>query len=117
MAQDHWAHFDYRKNISLIGLVQNRGNKEVIAVGTYVGGDGGWAEVAFVVREDFQRMGIATYLLEKIEAIARKNSFKGFNANVLARNPGMLHVFKKRYPNAVIIRKMDEVNVRMPFGG
>ena len=116
MAQDHWAGQDYRKSISLIGLVQNRGNKEIMAVGTYAGEDGEYAEVAFVVREDFQGMGVASYLLEKIEAIARKNGFKGFTATVLAQNSGMLHVFHKRYPNAVITREMGEVNVLMDFG-
>lgn len=117
MAQEHWAGLDYRKSISLIGLVQNRGNKEIMAVGTYAGEDGEYAEVAFVVREDFQGMGVASYLLEKIEAIARKNGFKGFTATVLAQNPSMLHVFHKRYPNAVINREMGEVNIVMDFGG
>lgn len=115
MAQEHWAGLDYRKNVSLIGLVQNRGNNEIMAIGTYVEEPDERAEVAFVVREDFQGMGIATYLLEKIEAIARKNGFRGFTASVLAQNPGMLRVFHKRYPNAVIRQDMSEVHVLMDF--
>jgi len=115
MAQEHWAGLDYRKNVSLVGLVQNRGNNEIIAIGTYVEEVDGRAEVAFVVREDFQGMGIATYLLEKIEAIARKNGFKGFTASVLAQNHGMLRVFHKRYPGAAIRQEMNELHILMDF--
>ena len=115
MAQDHWAGLDYRKNISLIGLVQNRGNNEIMAVGTYVEAEDDRAEVAFVVREDFQGMGIASYLLEKVEAIARQNGFKGFTATILPQNTGMLHVFQKRYPGAVIHQRFGEVTVQMDF--
>lgn len=116
MAQDHWSGLDYRRNVSLIGLVQNRGNNEIMAVGTYVEAEDARAEVAFVVREDFQGMGIATYLLEKIEAIARKNGFQGFMATVLPQNRAMLHVFQKRYPDAEILREFGELIVRMDFG-
>ena len=30
MAQAHWAELDYRKNITLVGLVRNKGNKETL---------------------------------------------------------------------------------------
>jgi SAM-dependent MidA family methyltransferase len=45
-------------------------------------------------------MGIASYLLADLERIARENHFKSFSATVLRENSAMLHVFKKRYPNA-----------------
>ncbi len=115
MAQEHWAGLDYRRNMSLIGLVQNRGNKEIMAIGTYVEEADGRAEIAFVVREDFQGMGVASDLLEKIEAIARKNGFTGFTATVLAQNAGMRHIFHKRYPKAVITQEMGEIRFVMDF--
>jgi hypothetical protein len=50
MAQEHWAELDYRKNISFIGLVRNKGNKEIVAIGSYMESEENRAEVAFVVR-------------------------------------------------------------------
>ena len=98
MAQQQWASVDYRKNVSLVGLIQFRGHKEIVAIGSYADDTGGRAEVAFVVREDFQGMGIASLMLRQLEMIARVNDFKGFIASVLCENAAMQHVFKKCYP-------------------
>jgi acyl-CoA hydrolase/GNAT superfamily N-acetyltransferase len=99
MAQQQWASVDYRKNVSLVGLVQSRGHKEIVAIGSYADDENDRAEVAFVVREDYQGMGISSLLLTRLEVIAVENGFKGFTATVLRENGAMLHVFKKRYPH------------------
>ncbi len=97
--QRHWSHIDYRKNTSIIGLAQRGGHKEIVAIGSYAMESEQRAEVAFVVREDCQGQGIASYLLEVLERIARENGYTSFSANVLSENTAMLHVFKKRYPH------------------
>jgi GNAT superfamily N-acetyltransferase len=103
MAQKQWASIDYHENISLIGLAQVGGHKEIMAIGSYAKESEGRAEVAFVVREDFQGQGMASFLLTALENIARENGFNGFCATVLRENSAMIHVFKKRYPNSKII--------------
>ena len=116
MLQKQWAVVDYRKNMSLIGLVRQKGRKEFMAIGSYAQSDEkDTAEVAFVVREDFQNMGITSYLLEALEQIAKENDYKRFSATVLAENTAMLHIFKKRYKNAVLSRNGNEVTVIMDF--
>jgi acyl-CoA hydrolase/GNAT superfamily N-acetyltransferase len=99
VVQKHWASVDYHKNMSIIGLVPIEGHKEIIAIGTYAYEKDRRAEVAFVVREDFQGMGIASYLLTVLEKIAKENNYTHFSASVLRENKAMLQVFKKRYPN------------------
>ncbi|MCJ8500054.1 bifunctional acetyl-CoA hydrolase/transferase family protein/GNAT family N-acetyltransferase [Desulfatitalea alkaliphila] len=101
-AQQQWSSVDYRKNMSIIGLVQKGGHQEIVAIGTYADDGNGRAEVAFVVREDFQGQGVTSHLLPQLEAIAKENGFRGFVATVLRENQAMLHVFKKRYPHATI---------------
>jgi acyl-CoA hydrolase/RimJ/RimL family protein N-acetyltransferase len=113
MAQAHWAKLDYRKNISLVGLVRKKGNKEIVAIGTYAGLDQDQAEVAFVVREDFQGMGIATYLLKALEKVAIQNGFKCFYASILPENQAMLHVFTKTYSQARVEHKENEIRICM----
>ena len=99
VVQKQWASVDYRKNMSIIGLVQKRGHKEIIAIGTYAYDREQVAEIAFVVREDYQSMGIASYLLAVLEQIAKENNYLRFQASVLRENRAMIQVFKKRYPN------------------
>jgi acyl-CoA hydrolase/RimJ/RimL family protein N-acetyltransferase len=99
IAQKQWASVDYRKNVSLVGLIQSRGHKEIIGIGSYADDGAGRAEVAFVVREDFQGMGIGTLMLRQLEVIALENGFKGFSASVLCENAAMLSVFRKCYPD------------------
>jgi acyl-CoA hydrolase len=102
VVQKQWSSVDYHKNMSILGLVQKGGHKEIMAIGSYAQDSDDRAEVAFVVREDFQNRGIASYLLEILEKIARENQYKGFCATVLRENSAMISVFKNRFPKAKI---------------
>ena len=116
VVQQQWASVDYRKNISMIGLVRIGGHQEIVAIGSYADESDTEAEVAFVVREDFQGMGIASYLLADLERIAKENNFKAFSATVLRENTAMLHVFRKRYPNAKTkVSGGSDVTIGMDF--
>jgi acyl-CoA hydrolase/GNAT superfamily N-acetyltransferase len=116
VVQKQWASVDYRRNMSIIGLVQKGGHKEIMAIGSYAEFDDRRAEVAFVVQEEFQNMGIASHLMEILENIAKENNYKGFTAMVLIENAAMIHVFKKRYPNANVSFGGDgQVTIDMEF--
>ena len=116
VVQKQWSSVDYHKNMSIIGRVQKGGHKEIMAIGSYAADDDGCAEVAFVVREDFQGMGIASYLIEILEKIAKENHYTRFSASVLRENAAMIHVFKKRYPNAKIsVSSGSDLLIRMDF--
>jgi acyl-CoA hydrolase/GNAT superfamily N-acetyltransferase len=116
VVQKQWASLDYRQNISIIGLTQKGGHKEIIAIGSYAKEEEHRAEVAFVVREDYQGMGVGSYLLDLLERIAKQNGYSAFGATVLRENANMLRVFKKRYPNAKIkFSAGSEVQVQMDF--
>jgi acyl-CoA hydrolase/ribosomal protein S18 acetylase RimI-like enzyme len=115
VAQRQWASVDYRKNMSVIGLVQTRGRKEIMAIGSYAEESESCAEVAFVVREDFQGMGIGGFLLAFLEGIAIENGYRSFSASVLRENTAMIRVFKKRYPNAKTSFSGGDLSILMEF--
>ena len=118
VVQKQWSSVDYHKNMSIIGLVQKGGHKEIMAIGSYAEENDSSAEVAFVVREDFQSKGIASYLLEILEKIAIENNYQSFCATVLRENRAMIRVFKKRYPNAQISANGgSDLRIIMEFEG
>ena len=118
MLQKEWAKVDYRKNMTMVGLLQKGRRKEIVAIGSYAQSDirEDFAEVAFVVRDDLQNMGIGSYLLMILENIAKENGYKGFMATVLIDNTKMIHVFKKKYPYAKLKRGVGgEIEIYMDF--
>jgi acyl-CoA hydrolase len=116
VVQKQWSSVDYHKNMSIIGLVQKGGHKEIMAIGSYAEDEAERAEVAFVVREDFQGNGVASYLLEILEKIAKENRYRSFSATVLRENAAMIRVFKKRYPNAKIsVNGGSDLQIQMKF--
>jgi acyl-CoA hydrolase/GNAT superfamily N-acetyltransferase len=114
--QNELASVDYHQNMTLIGLMVQGGHKEIMAVASYAQEkDSTLAEVAFVVGEDFQGLGVASIMMDRLENIARKNGLTGFTAIVLKENKAMQHVFNKRYPNSKIQDTGEEVNFTMMF--
>ncbi len=116
MLQQQWASVDYRQNMTIIGLIQAGKHKEIVAIGSYAKAEDQAAEVAFVVKEQFQNMGVGTHLLETLKAIALENKYTTFDATVLNENTAMIHVFQKVFPKARISRGGGgEVEIHMPF--
>ncbi len=117
MLQKQWAAVDYHQNMSIIGIVQRGKHKEIVAIGSYgIAEETDLAEVAFVVNEDYQGMGLGSYMLQMLEKIAKENKYKGFTAILLSENKAMIRVFEKYYPNAEIKRGFsDEVEIHMLF--
>ena len=52
------------------------------------------AEVAFTITNDFQGRGLGTILLGQLAEVAAANGIQVFEAEVVAANHAMLHVFR-----------------------
>ena len=116
MLQQQWADIDYKKDMTIIGLIQKGKHKQIVAIGSYVEAKDNVAEVAFLVKENLQGMGIGSYLLEILETIAKENGYTSFVAFVLNENKKMIRVFQKRYPDLTPIRSdSNETEVEMKF--
>jgi hypothetical protein len=53
------------------------------------------AEIAFVVGDDYQRLGIATMLLDLLTIVAQANGIDRFSARVLGDNLAMRHILTR----------------------
>ena len=91
-----YVNVDWATIMSIVGLVGRPGQEKIIAEGRYLLDDRGeWAEVAFVVDEAYQSLGICSYLFSMLVRLARQRGLKGFYADVLASNVGMVKIFKR----------------------
>ncbi|MDD1749014.1 MAG: GNAT family N-acetyltransferase, partial [Methanothrix sp.] len=52
------------------------------------------AEVALVVKDEYQNMGVGHDLLTYLTRLARRRGLLGFTADVLVENEPMLNLFK-----------------------
>ena len=97
---------DFRREVGLVACVEEGGEGRIVGAGRYFADDADGpaerAEVAFVVEEDFQGLGIAGRLLRHLAAIARSREIRAFEAIMLPENRAMLRVFERSgYPVSV----------------
>jgi RimJ/RimL family protein N-acetyltransferase len=91
-----YVNVDWNKVMSIVGLVGEEGKGRIVAEARYIRiSSGPLAEVVFIVDEKYQHSGIATMMYEMLARLARERGIKGFMAEVLFSNIGMMKVFKK----------------------
>ncbi|OGP98632.1 MAG: acetyl-CoA hydrolase [Deltaproteobacteria bacterium RBG_19FT_COMBO_52_11] len=87
---------DYTEEMLILASVKDAEREKVVAVGQYgINEDTHAAEVALVVRDDYQSQGIGTRLLSYLTYLAKREGLLGFTAEVLVENKPMLHLFEK----------------------
>jgi acyl-CoA hydrolase/GNAT superfamily N-acetyltransferase len=91
-----YVNVDYRNTMSIIGLVGDVDHERIIAEARYVRHrDRPYADLAFVVDEKYQGLGIATFLYKFLVKIAKERGLEGFTGDVLATNKAMMKVFER----------------------
>ncbi len=95
----HFVHIDYTNEMGIVGIVQDPEKperEEIIAIGRYyLNRSTNVAEVSYLVRDDFQKRGIGSYLVKYLARIARENGIAGFEAEILPDNPPAMKVLHK----------------------
>ncbi|MBN2272639.1 MAG: GNAT family N-acetyltransferase [Sedimentisphaerales bacterium] len=91
-----FVYIDYRSDMAIVGTIPEAHGDEIIAIGRYyLNPRTNLAEVAFIVRDDWQRQGIGTFMLKYLISVAKRNGIAGFTAEVLRDNKAMQAVFAK----------------------
>jgi RimJ/RimL family protein N-acetyltransferase len=95
----HATEVDFENEVALVVTIGTQDHEVIIGGGRYVTLDSApkprTAEVAFMVEEDFHRLGMARLLLRHLAIIARAKGLVQFEAEVLPGNTGMLNVFAR----------------------
>jgi RimJ/RimL family protein N-acetyltransferase len=87
-----YVNIDYERTLSIVGLIDDG----IVAEARFSRWqDSTDADIAFVVDERHQGLGVATYLYKMLVRLARERGVRRFTAQVLASNKPMMKVFEK----------------------
>jgi len=91
-----YVNVDYNQVMSIVGLKYEPGQGTIIAEARFVKEPRRpWADVAFIVDEKVNGLGIASYLYQMLIRLGKERGLQGFTADVLSSNHGMMKVFEK----------------------
>jgi len=120
-AQPHYrmqeyVNVDFDQAMSLVGLVGPPGQGEIIAEARYVKHrDSPWGDVAFLVDESYQGLGIGTFMFQLLVRAAKERCLRGLTADVLIENKAMLRVFEKGSSKAKVTMDQGVYSVTIPL--
>ena len=90
-----YVNVDYSTMMSVVALVKESDQEKIIAEARYVKDDhSAFGDLAFVVDEAYQGIGIGSYLYELLIRLAKDRGLKGFSAEVLQSNKSMMKIFE-----------------------
>ena len=93
----NFLYVDHRSDEVLVGTIPKKksGSKIVAVGGYYLDPKTNRAEVAFVVRDEWQGKGIGRYMMRLLTTVAKGHGLRGFTAETMTSNMPMRHVFEK----------------------
>jgi len=90
-----YVNVDYSHMMSVVALVKESDQETIIAEARYAKDEASAiGDLAFVVDEKYQGIGIGSYLYEMLIRLAKDRGLKGFSAEVLQANQSMMKVFE-----------------------
>ena len=116
-AADHLCNVDYQEEMAFAAVVGRAEHERIVATSSYyLDPRDRLAEVAYLVDPEWQGAGLATALHARTVEYARSHGVRGFSADVLMTNLGMLKVFRGRHGHDLVTELDDGVyEVRMMF--
>ena len=107
---------DYTKDMIILALITEKEKEKIVGMGQYCLDEAtNTAEVAFMVRDDYQNQRIGGELLSYLTYLAKKQGIFGFTAEVLSENYSMLHLFNKMDCDMEKIISREVVELKMMF--
>ncbi len=108
---------DYTAEMVILAVLELEDRELVIGVGQYgIEPETHTAEVALVVRDDYQNRGVGTELLNYLTLLAKREGLLGFSAEVLVDNYEMMHLFERAGFTMEKKRGAGVYELRMLFG-
>jgi RimJ/RimL family protein N-acetyltransferase len=90
-----FMNIDFDNHVALVVQIDEDGRSLIVGGGRYIVVRPGQAEIAFVVVDAYQKLGIGAALMRHLARLARDAGLKELIADVLPENTAMLKVFSK----------------------
>jgi len=91
-----YVNIDWNQAMSIVGLIGEEGQGRIIAEARYIRiPSKTYGEIVFIVDEDYQRLGIASFLYKLLLRLAKESGLTGFFAEVLFSNVAAMKVLIK----------------------
>lgn len=107
------ANVDYRHRMAIVAEVGDANDPELVGVARYAPSDDGTTEVAFVVGDAWQGLGLGSLLLEELLSAAAERGIEQFSADVLAENRQALRLLARH--TTITARTIDSGVVHLVF--
>lgn len=107
---------DYTQKMEILAVIVEKGKETIVGLGQYeLNPDMHTAEVAIVVRDKYQKLGVGRELLSYLTLLAKRQGLLGFTAEVLVENKPMIHLFEKMGLHTEKRREEGVYEMRMRF--
>ena len=85
---------DYTSDMAIVARTAKMDDGQTVGIGRYILDDSSnMAEVAFLIKDDYQNVGLGSEMLRILTESARSQGIRGFVADVLVDNKAMLSIF------------------------
>ncbi len=96
MLQDMFVVIDYTREMVILAIKVMEEIETIIGIGQYgIDENNHTAEVALVVGDEYQNMGVGTELLSYLINLAKKQGLLSFTGEVLPENKAIIHLMEK----------------------
>jgi len=111
-----YVNIDYDSIVSIVGTIQHKGRERIVAEARYsYDQKRGQYEMAFIVDDEFQGIGIAKFMLDYLILIAKERKINTLYATMMARNNRMAKVFERAIIKPVITEDQEEDEIDYVF--
>ena len=111
--KEFFLNVDFNDHVALMACAEESARRVIAGGGRYVIVEPGKAEVAFMVVDQYQGLGIGAAVMRHLALIARAAGVRELIAEVLPENVAMLKVFEKSGLPMTTTREPDVVQVTL----
>ena len=104
---------DYDRRLAIVAVEGAGSDEQIVGVARYEGQPDGNAELAIVVEDRVQRLGIGSVLLAAIIDAARQRGVRTIVADVLGENARMLHLLRETHLPYKATRRSEVIRVEL----